>query len=164
MLCASESNCTRIIASPLTIIYTYTQRAYCDHQPADCCSEHAFPTLLSQLTSPASAGSAGFARPCFVSACVRSNLMQLRSDLSSVTIVINGFKAWLETTSGLLVSEARTWAGLGQAGALGQHSTSLCSSETMCLQFNCMPFYIPTVVPPYIFRTARLVVCCKSGR
>jgi len=72
------------------IFYTYTQRAYCDHQPADCCSEHEFPTLLSQLTSP---GPAGFARRCFASACVRSNTMQLRSHLSYVTRVINGFIA-----------------------------------------------------------------------
>jgi hypothetical protein len=54
-------------------------------------------------------------------------------------------KPGLEPASGFLVSEARDLACSGRLGPWAQSSTSLRSSETMCLLSNCMLFDILTV-------------------
>ena len=96
MLGASESNCARIIASPVTTIQ-YAQQDYCEHQPADCCSEHAFPTRLSQLTSPGSAGvwTRRLGPTAFCVRCVPSNSLQPRSHLNYVSRAIKCFEPGL---------------------------------------------------------------------
>ena len=125
MLGASESNCARIIASPVTTIQ-YAQQAYYKHEPADCCSEHAFPTRLSQLTSPGSAGvwTRRLGPTAFCVRCVPSNSLQPRSHLNYVSRAIKMLRA---RASGFLVSAkaqfrpgTRAWLGRPWA----QHITS----------------------------------------